>query len=307
MYMCDDKGPLSCLTRRQLEQPDKKENHMRAAFESSKYNVAMAGRSHQSLGRRTLIFALAGAWLFLCAGWANATVFLDEHFDTYADQAAFQAVWAPRGGSTTLSTDQSVSPTKSAEGLTTATRNLRTFGEVGFLNASTDKVIFRLNFYDSLGTAAAYRQNVELTDGTAPSVSGQIFGLGLNNDVASTFYMARIQGGDGGAGVNAYFKLDGTGAPTRSTGWHLLEADITDTSVSYYVDTILSKTVDITAVTDRSLDTIRLGSALTSTQVAYFDDIHVERIAVPEPSAATLSFLGGLGLAIGAISRRRKA
>lgn len=280
---------------------------MRAEFAFLKHKVVIVSGVKQSIRRSALTQGFAGALLFLCAGWANATVFLDEHFDTYADQTAFQAVWAPSGASTTLSTDQSVSPSKSAEGLLTATRNIRTFGEVGFLNASTDVVIFRVNFYDSAGSASAYRQNVELTDTAAPSASGQIFGLGLNNNIASTKYMARIQGGDGGAGVNAYFKLDGALSPNRSTGWHTLEADITDTSVSYYVDTILSKTVDITAVTDRSLDSIRLGSALSSTSVAYYDDVHVERIAVPEPSAIALSLLGGLGLAVGSISRRRKA
>ena len=279
---------------------------MRAEFASLKPKVVIVTGSNKGIRRRAFTHGFAGALLLLSGGWANAAVFLDEHFDTYADQAAFQAAWTPSGPSTVLNTEQSVSPFQSAKGLTTATRNLRTFGEVGFLNASTDVVVFRLNFYDSLASASAYRQNVELTDTTAPSGSGQIFGLGLNNNIISTFYMARIQGGDGGAGVNAYFKLDGAGAPTRSTGWHTLEADITDTSVSYYVDSILSKTVNIAAVTDRSLDTIRLGSALSSLQVAYFDDIYVERVAVPEPSAVALSFLGGFGLAMGAIVRRRK-
>jgi hypothetical protein len=224
----------------------------------------------------------------------QATVFLDEHFDSYANQAAFQAAWTPNAATATLATDQYVSPGQSIMGGTTATRNLLTVGEIGTMNASSDSIVFRFNFYDSDSTAAAYRQYAELDDTTAPSAGGQLFAMGLNNNIASTYYMARILGGDGGAGSGAFFKLDGAGAPTRSTGWHTLEARITDTSVSYYVDTILSKTVDITAVTDRSLDTVKVGSNLTATKVAYFDDIYVERIVVPEPGTFALVGLAGL-------------
>jgi MYXO-CTERM domain-containing protein len=255
---------------------------------------------------RLKLAGLFSGGLSLVATSGSATVFLNEHFDSYANQAAFQGVWTVPSGSAslTLTNDQSVSPNQSIEGLTTATRNLLTLSEIGFLNGSSDTVIFRFNFYDSNGSAAAYRQFAELDDTTAPSGSGQLFAMGLNNNIASTYYMARILGGDGGAGVSAFFKLDGAGAPTRTTGWHTLEADIKDTSVNYYVDGILSKTVDITALTDRSLDTVRVGSALSSTQVAYFDDIYVERLTVPEPSVAALGLLGAGALAM--LRRRRK-
>jgi len=253
----------------------------------------------------TLTRGLAGGALLFWAGWAHAQLFLNENFDTYADQAAFQAAWPVSGtASTVLNTEQSVSPSQSAKGLTTATRNARSVGEIGFLNGSTDLVIFRFNFYDSAGSASAYRQYAELDDTAAPSGSGQLYAMGLNNNIASTFYMARILGGDGGTGASAFFPLNDSGAPSRSTGWHSLEADIGDNSVQYYVDGILSKTVNISALTDRSLDTVRLGSNLSATQVAYFDDIHVERIAIPEPSALALSLLGGLGLLASRLRRR---
>jgi hypothetical protein len=249
--------------------------------------------------RRKSLLPLA---LSLVALSTRAAVFLDEHFDTYVDQAAFQAVWPINGtASTILNTTQSVTPGQSVQGLTTVTRNARTFSEIGTLTGSSDVVVFKFSFYDSAGSAAAYRQFAELDDSASPTASGQLFAMGLNNNIASTFYMARILGGDGGAGVSSFFKLDGPGAPTRSTGWHTLEADIADNSVSYYVDGILSKTVDTTAVTDRSLDTVKVGSNLSSTQVAYFDDIHVERMSVPEPTVAGFSLLGALVL----LRRRR--
>src|SRR3954468_3169649 len=77
-----------------------------------------------------------------------ATVFLNEHFDSYPDQATFQSTWAINGtASTVLNSAQSVSPNQSVEGLTTATRNALSLGEIGTLTGSSDKLIFRLNFY----------------------------------------------------------------------------------------------------------------------------------------------------------------
>jgi hypothetical protein len=255
---------------------------------------------------KTLTLLVAGTSLLLCANWANAQVFLNENFDSYADQAAFTTVWNISGtAADTLNTEQSKSPSQSVKALTTATRSAKSIGEVGFLNASTDIVKFKFDFYDSAGAASAYRQYGEITDGTAPTSSGQLYAMGLNNNIVSTYYMARVLGADGGQGVSAFFKLDGTGVPTRSTGWHTLEADISDIDVKFYVDGNFSKAINTSAFTDRSLDVVRLGSNLTSTQVAYFDNVSVERVIVPEPSSVALAVLGGLALAVGTISRRK--
>jgi hypothetical protein len=252
---------------------------------------------------RLLLLAPAFACLALVHS-SNGAVFLNEHFDSYADQTAFQTAWPISGtASTVLNNEQAVSASQSVKGLTTATRNALSIGEVGFLNGSADTVIFRFNFYDSNAGAAAYRQYAELNDGSAPASAGQLFAMGLNNNIASTNYMARILGGDGGTGVSAFFKLDDVGAPGRTTGWHTLEADITDNDVKYFIDGILSKTVNTSALTDRSLDTVRVGSNLTAGQVAYFDDVYVERVVavVPEPSACALMVLG-----LGALVVRRR-
>jgi hypothetical protein len=254
--------------------------------------------------KKHLFIAVAAACSALAPVLSQAQVFLNENFDSYADQAAFQAAWAANATTATLSTEQAVSLSQSVKGLTTTTRNARSVGEVGFLNGTADTVVFRFDFYDSNGAAAAYRQYAELDDTITPGSAGQLFALGLNNNIASSSYMARILGADGGAGVSAFFKLDDAGAPARSTGWHSLEARITDNAVSFYVDSILSKTINTSTLTDRSLDTVKVGSNLSSGQVAYFDNVYLERIVVPEPGVLSLAVLGAGALL--ALRRSRK-
>jgi hypothetical protein len=243
---------------------------------------------------RKFCIAVCLAAASLAATSSRATIYLNDNFDGYADQTAFQAAWAPASTSDLLSTEQAVSLNQSVKGTLTAGRNQKGVGEIGTLTGSSDKIIFKFNYYDSAGSASAYRQYAELDDTTAPSGSGQLFAMGLNNNVASTKYMARVLGFDGGTGSGAFFKLDAAGSPDRSTGWHSFEADIFDNNVKFYVDGVLSKDIDTTALTDRSLDNVRIGSNLSSTQVAYFDDIYVERTTVPEPSMVALGLVGGL-------------
>lgn len=232
------------------------------------------------------------------------TVFVNENFDGYANQAAFEAAWTPNATHLTLTQEQSVSPTQSVKGQTTATRDYLGFSETGTLTGSSDYIVFKFSFYDSNAGTNPYRQYAELDDGTAPSGSMQLIAMGLNNNLlnsagAGPRYMARILGyTPAGSTSGAFFKLDDPGAPARSTGWHTLEARVFDTEVRFYVDGILSKTANTSGLTDRSYDTVKVGSNLSSTAVAYYDNVYVARL--PEPTTVCLLALGGLVL-----SRRR--
>jgi PEP-CTERM motif-containing protein len=223
----------------------------------------------------------------------DGAILLQDNFDSYANQTAFQTFWAPATTTATLDTTLAFSGTQSVQAGTAAQRNSRGF--TGTTPTSSTAVEFSFRFYDSDATAAAYREYAEIDSGAATS-SGQLFALGMNNNIVSSNYMARVLGADGGTGSGAFFKLDGTGTPnagnaalTRTTGWHELKVDIKGASADFYVDGLLART-GITGYTVRSMDTIKVGSNLTAGKSANFDDVLVQTVAVPEP--ATLGLLG---------------
>jgi hypothetical protein len=253
--------------------------------------------------QRTYYFAAAVGCILLglAAPRANAQVVLmQDNFDSYANQAAFNAVWpATVGTGGTLSTAQAnSSPNSVLDAATPATsRNDRSF--TATTPAPGSPLQFQFEFFDSNGGAAAYRQVSSLISG-AGTASGQLVSLGLSNNIASTLYMARVLGFDGGNGSGAFFQLAGT--PTRSTGFHLLEAivstDGTTNSINFFVDGTPSTTV-ATGFTLRAYDSVRLGSGLTSAQPAAFDDVLVQvPSALPEPTSLALLGLAGVGFVV---------
>ena len=278
---------------------------------------------------RTYLFFAAVAGASFSA--ARGSIIFSDNFDSYADQAAFEAVWTPIGTtapiSAQLSTAQAVSAPNSVNAPGTATsnqsRNQVTFAASPVL-APGDQLVFSFDFYDSSPTGNPQRNYVNLQTVAAPGASpvGQLISLGLNNNQLSTdsggnYYMARVLGyshsaadPDGGpneaaAGTSsgAYFKLNDTGAGLRGTtaGWHNLKVVITDidaTTVNhaYYVDNTLAETVS-NAGPPLQYTVIRLGSGLSNGNVAaYYDNVQLEYIAaVPEPSAILLAFAAGGG------------
>jgi hypothetical protein len=230
------------------------------------------------------------------------TILLNDNFDAYANQSAFLAAWPAVGAtpSGTLVSTQSVSGANSIHYSTVAQRNEKVIAETGV--PTVNPIRFSVDFFDSNGAANPYRQYVNLQDGSGPTGSGQLISLGLNNnllaaDGGGNFYMARVLGFNGGA----YFKLNDDPALVRTTGWHNLAVEITDTQFKFFVDGFLAEVVP-NSYTLRSYETVRLGSGLSSTQVAWFDNVRIE--IIPEPSAVALALMGGLALLVVRIRRQ---
>ena len=254
---------------------------------------------------------------------ASAATWLSDNFDSYANQAALEAVWTPigSGGSGVLSTAQAQSAPNSVLIDTTGTkRNRRTFADTTALGIG-DKIVWSFDYYDSNAGLSPYRQYSNLQDTTAPSGTNQLIGMGLNNNQSSTanggnYYMARILGHipeDTGGSAGSYFKLNDFGVGLRSLGWHNLKVamssdDGLSTDYQFYVDGVLAELVSNvgTAAQIRSYDTVRLGSGLSNASTAaYYDNMLVRRVPVPEPATFTLVGLGFAGIMLA--GRRRSA
>ncbi len=171
-----------------------------------------------------------------------------------------------------------------------------------------DTLTFSFWMYDTVGVGGGGRQYSEIRSyaGEAYGTGGleQLYAVGLNNGVtlagethSSSKYQGRVAFGPG----TGWFNL--TDAPNRSVGWHEFKIVLEGTTASFFVDGVLGRT--ITRGTVATIDSVVLGSGLSSAnQPAFYDDFLVSASA-PVPEPATLAALG-LG-AVALVRRRRSA
>ena len=286
---------------------------------------------------------LAATFVVGSVATSQAATILSDNFDSYANQAAFEAAWAPIGTvaplSAELSTAQSVSPSQSVRLPGTAannqSRNQRTFAETSTLASSGnlgigDIITWSFDFYDSAPTGSPQRNYVNLQDTTAPGATNQLIAMGFNNNQSGAnsggqFYMARILGynvttdpdPDGGPaesgtlGAGAFFKLNDFGAGARSLGWHNLKVQIStddglSTDFAFYVDNVLAERVNNvgTAASIRSYDNIRIGSGLGNGSVEAFVDNMFLDVTQAIPEPASLGLVAIACLGLVAGRRR---
>ncbi len=142
---------------------------------------------------------------------------------------------------------------------------------------------------------------------TADGTLNQLLAIGKYSSVTApgevfdaTRYQARVVSGS----FAGWFNLNGPGAPNRSPGWHkfTIERLADNTTINFYVDDILSRTV--AGTTAQSWDTITMGFGTSSSSNgdAWYDGISVA--IVPEPSVLALALLGALGVAARHLGRR---
>jgi hypothetical protein len=172
---------------------------------------------------------------------------------------------------------------------------------------------FTAYIYDASNTASrvfnevrGYSGGTGLPNGgtAASGALAQLLAIGKYNTVTrvgevynGTKYQARVTfGSDTG-----WFNLDAAGSPNRSTGWHkfTIERLADDTTLNFYVDDILSRT--IVGASAQSWDTVVLGPGLgTTVGDAWIDGLSLAN--VPEPASLGLVAIACLGLVAG---RRR--
>lgn len=222
----------------------------------------------------------------LAAGSANA--FFDD-FESYADQAAFNAAW---GGSSpmTLVTDKSYSGSQSIYQGTVAQQSYKYVAPI-----PTSQLYFSCWFYDPAGTTSLARTYAMVYSRAGTDWTGslnQILAIGKYNTIQTTKYNGRVAfGPDAG-----WFVL--SDGPDRSVGWHFAEiVGKPDGTVDFKIDGIVGATKNVAEV---GFNWAVIGSGLSSTHGMWYDDVRL----VPEPGSLLALGAGVIGLA-GYIRRRR--
>jgi hypothetical protein len=231
--------------------------------------------------RKLLAFGL----VLVFASAASASFFDD--FESYADQAAFDAAWGTGQfldqGKGYLS-DQS---TTNKPGPTSAVSML--IGEEMVADDVTPLVLEVMVDVDVLHWWTRHWVRLEARDASGGLEDLVMLGFNSGND--QTKYHGR--GGDdplwGWYDIGA-----GTGNPVfdRTTDWRQLTAIIYDTTLEFYVDGVLG--TSITKAGGITYDTVAIGTSYSSQEQVWFDDLSVYNI--PEPGALALLALAGLAL-----------
>lgn len=232
------------------------------------------------------------------AASSYAQVIVNEDFQSYADTAAMDLNWD------NLTTGVGVLVSTNGYGGNSA------FHPGGAVNqwkgstfsiapSSTQSIILRADIFN-LGTADG-RNTVGLR------VGSDIFEMGHYNasPVLQQF----------GIRVNSIYSNGGTGAwlgfgnATETLGWNRFEAIFTTTEVTVNLDLGIDGIVDYTIVSTgapgfTAFNDLRFGgpSGNTSTEAAWFDNVYLAVVQVPEPTAAAL-----LGLGLSALVAARRA
>ena len=142
---------------------------------------------------------------------------------------------------------------------------------------------------------------------TASGTLSQLFAIGKHNSVTApgeTFTTTKYQARSLSGSLVGFFNLNGAGSPNRSVGWHkfTVERLADNTTINFYVDDILSRTV--TGTTAQSWDTIVIGPGTGSQNGAGWTD-GVQVSGIPEPATLALAGMGMIGLV--AAARRKNA
>lgn len=220
---------------------------------------------------------------------ALATTYIDDDFEGYASQAAFNATWLTSSGTQPIwSTDQSVSPTHSVyEPSGSPGRVWQVFDPANGANGTVAQPLeFSFDIYINPDDLTSSRRYLELRE--ADGGAGNIFALGLTNlgSLDNTKF-----------GFRNSFTWTQLSAP-RLAGWNHVEALITDTEFKISINSEPTET--FTRNNLLSYGSAFIGSGYSNNTVTPFDGFtYVDNVFVgnvPEP--ATLALLGFGGLAL---------
>lgn len=243
----------------------------------------------------------------LAAGTWVGSAQLSDNFDSYANKAAFDAVWTPSvGAGLGLNTAEFVSSPNSVKNTATATSIAAQSRRFLSTAAPGNNFSFEFNFYD-YNAANNVRDYGMLYARSGSDWTGSLFQLiaiGKYNTGTATRYYGRVAFesttyvlGDGAGPLlsGGWFQLNAA----NSIGWHTARVvgmpdslNPGKTRLEFFIDNSLAGSVSNLGYQDYNW--VVLGSGLSSTGgFISFDNVVV---TVPEPSSVWFGLFGGVGL-----------
>ncbi len=246
------------------------------------------------MGRIALLVVALGL-----AQFASADVIWSDNFDSYADQAAMDAVYTQVYPTYPAMLEQTkgYSDLQSVHfGQPTANSQVRMYKNLGLEAVGTDEMPLKIEFQVDIDTIVwNTRQYIEIRGyagaGYADGGLEELIAMGFTSSgIDTTKYNGRVLLGPE-AGWFSH-------AADRVTDWAKMTALIKTNTIEFYINDQLDTTK--LRAPGYTFDCIVIGSGLSSAGAdVWFDDLVVE--VVPEPATLALLGLGGLAL----IRRRR--
>ena len=216
---------------------------------------------------------------------STAMADFSDDFDGYADQAGFDAVYTQIYPAAPIMLDQTMGFSDGQSVMTPAeapSSSNRAYYSLG-MEYATFQIMYKLDdetdwlsrqFFEIRGYAGAGYGDGDLEE---------LIAIGATSSgVDTTVYNARVLTGDGWINTTT----------AKTTEWVKLTALIKTSTVEIYVNDVLNASSPRTPGV--TLDSIVLGSGLSSRVSAHFDDVLVS--GIPEPASLALLALGGLAL-----------